>query len=94
MTKPKDDARPAFPQGKAVGAMAIVEGGMTIREYAAIQMAAALASGEGYANMQWPGNISEDAVKLADAVLAALDHDERSDDDHGADESLDRPADL
>ena len=89
--KPKVERRPIFPQAVQAGALGLVKGGVTLRQYASIQMAAALASGEGYANIHWPGNIAEDAVKLADAVLAALDHDERSDDDHGADESLERP---
>ena len=48
--------------------------GMTVRAFAAIHVAAALATDDDYAiSTAWPGNIASDAVKLADAVIAELE---------------------
>ena len=66
----KYDYRSAFPQP---GYTFPVMPGMTLREYAAIKMAAGMVADGGWADAgDWP-NVVKNAVRLADALIAELD---------------------
>lgn len=59
----------AFPQGKAVGSVSLLEGGMTLRDYFAAKVAGAV-----WANLDMPVDYAADftaeaAYKIADAML-------------------------
>ena len=68
-TRQKFDGVPAFPYQYVSGELHY---GLSIRQYAAIQIAAGIATRDGYGNDKWPDNIAADAVQLADALLYAL----------------------
>ena len=44
---------------------------LSLRDKFAIKFAKELMKGEGYANNEWPHNITEDAYKMADAMMSA-----------------------
>ena len=74
MTKPKDDGRPAFPHHIA----GCSNSGMTLRQYAAIKMAAGLVSDQEWTAVGgWIHEVVGVAVKLADALISELDKEER-----------------
>ena len=72
----KDDGGTAFPAFMPEGAQSY-KPGMTLREYAAIKMAAGMVADGGWADAgDWPKNVVKNAVRLADALIAELDKEE------------------
>ena len=50
--------------------------GMTLRQWYAGQAISCIANDSDYTNQYWPKNVAEDAVRLADALIAELDKKE------------------
>lgn len=59
---------PAFPQGKAVGSVSLLEGGMTLRDYFAAKAVEGTLANSAFHDDN-PDALAEWAYKMADAML-------------------------
>ena len=72
--KLKDDGRLAFPRVLEHDHCWVTDPGMTLRQYAAIKIAAGLVVDGDWSNVEgWRENVAKNAVKLADLLITELD---------------------